>query len=110
MYDETLTQPYAIYYNDGTYMIYDLTEEDLNRIMDRLVVNPLPASRHKYVKISLGILCLTDIRSVIEQKEKDKEGNSQTRSESALPFLTPEEMEWMATHAASWKEKEEEHE
>lgn len=58
---------YAIYYSDGSYLIYELTEKDYQAVEKGLIQGIA------YVRISLGILGLEDVRSVIEQRPKPVE-------------------------------------
>lgn len=77
---------YAIYYSDNTYMTYELTRGDYEKLEDTFNANK------QHVKLSLGILALKDIRAVIEQREAAPVTES---DEGADPILSPDELVYM---------------
>jgi hypothetical protein len=89
------TKPYAIYYNDGSYMIYDLTQEDFDMLSTCIQDSPTSA-----IELSIGIIVLKDVRSVIRQKPPEKP----KKNEGTAPDLTAEEIEWMAVNKATWRD------
>jgi hypothetical protein len=79
--------PYAIYYKDGSYMIYDLTTDDYATLVQSMI-----EEAHAVVT-SVGLLVLEDIRSIIEQKpEKVKKVKPE---KPAYPDLDAESVEWL---------------
>jgi len=83
------TYPYAIYRTDNTYLVYDLTKADYQKILQGCTEGK------QFVEISIGILNLTDIRAVIEQKPPKK-----VKEKPALPPMSPEERAWLMQHMA----------
>lgn len=78
--------PYAVYYNDGSYLVYDLTPEDYSTLSSHLTDH----STFRAVILTIGTLAIGDIRAVIEQKvEKPKQNKGET------PDLTPEEVAFL---------------
>lgn len=53
--------PYVLYYRTGDYQTLDLLKSDITKIEEALVMGTLFAS------ISVGILWLTDFRSILER-------------------------------------------
>lgn len=107
--------PYAIYYNDGSYMIYDITQEDFDKItacMTKAVtystnsLNPIHSLPPTSVELSIGIISMKDIRSVIKQNPPAKV----KKNEGTSPDLTEEEIEWMVANKRAWREDEGEYE
>lgn len=84
------TYPYAIYYNDGSYMVYDLTRADFDQLTEALVSTEFPI---RFVKLSIGLLCTFDIRSIIEQRESEE----QEELPSADPGLSLSELHYLTT-------------
>lgn len=82
--------PFAIYYTDGSYMVYDVTMEDYEDLKRALTF------KEDVVETTVGLIMTRDIRSVIEQRppEKPKEA---TPDKPALPKLTIEEARWIKT-------------
>lgn len=76
---------YAVMYTDGTYMTYEFTEEDYNLIALTM------CSDQRVAVTSLGILVLTDIRSIIKQKPQEQPAES----ESAYPNIDQESRAWI---------------
>lgn len=81
--------PYAIYYSDGAYLTYDLLREDFECIK-----NVMLSSKAKPVAVtSVGILDLSQVRSVIELKE---EPNKEEKAPPAAnPDLSSEERQYL---------------
>lgn len=102
------TYPYAIYYNDGSYMIYDLTQDDYDHLKKTLTHTPafntggLQYGSPVSIELSIGLISLKDIRSVIKQKPPEKP----KKNESAIPELTTEEIEWVVANREAWKQDE----
>lgn len=84
--------PYAIYYNDGTYMVYDFNEDDY-----KAITLAMESDRHTVVIAEVGVLKLGDIRSIIKQKPEPK------APKSAAPEMNSEEAEWYAQQMAAWE-------
>jgi hypothetical protein len=80
--------PYAIYYKDGSYMIYDLTTDDYATLVQGVIDNA-----HGVVT-SVGLLVLEDIRSIIEQKPEPKVKKVK-EEKPAYPDLDAESVEWL---------------
>lgn len=88
---------YTFLYTDQTYLTYELTREDFEKVEQGLTGTGdktalgLPRS---FVAVSIGVIGLTNIRSVIEQKEEepqvDEEGNP-----LELPVLDQESYNWI---------------
>lgn len=101
--------PYAIYYNDGSYMIYDITQEDfdaLSKLMRQTTNFQGGITPPSSIELSIGLISLKDIRSVIKQKPPEKV----KKHEGTSPDLTDEEIEWMVANKRAWREEEGEYE
>lgn len=75
---------FTIYYTDGTYLSYRLTEEEYREIGRKL-------GKDENVFTEIGFLRTADMRSIIVQKELRKE----EFNKSANPGLTKEEEEYL---------------
>lgn len=84
--------PYAIYYIDGTYMVYDLNADDYQMLSNALV-DGLKAVIIKDV----GVFKLMEVRSVVKQKPEPK------AAVSAPPEMNAEEAQWYAEQQAAWE-------
>lgn len=60
---------YVFIYEDQTYLTYELTKEDFYSLEQALC----HGEEWKYVSVSIGILSMSGIRSIIEQKEDEEE-------------------------------------
>lgn len=60
--------PHAIYYTDGSYMIYDFTASDV-----KAIVKHLQTEDKGFLELSVGFLTFKEVRAIIKQKEKDDE-------------------------------------
>lgn len=76
--------PYAIYYSDNSYMIYDLTKADYEALT-KAILEQAPA-----VKVSIGVLQTKDIRAVIKQREEKPK-----KEKPAVPDLSVDELEYL---------------
>lgn len=92
---------YTFLYTDGTYLTYELTREDFEKVEQGLTgVNANPDGR-AYIKVtahfvstSIGVIGLDNIRSVIEQKEPEQNDEPEV-NESELPVLDQESYNWV---------------
>lgn len=104
--------PYAIYYRDGSYMIYDLTNDDFAAILKvlkqpKISFNQMGNSQPNFViETSVGIFDMADVRSVIKQKPPEKP----KPVFAAHPNLTMEDIEWLAQNKESWTSDDEDEE
>lgn len=80
------TYPYAIIYRDGTFMVYDLTKDDFEAVTKAMF------GEKKVAITTVGILDLSDVRGVIEQKIKPVE---KTKATEGDPSLSIEEQAWL---------------
>jgi flagellar biosynthesis regulator FlaF len=64
----TKIYPYAFYYTDNSYMIYDLLASDVKAITKHLESGNTGA-----LELSIGFVIFKDIRAIIKQKEKEFE-------------------------------------
>lgn len=99
------TYPYAIYYKDSTYMIYNLTREDYEHIKD-----VLSKPKTEYVTVaftSVGILLLEDVRSIIEQKPEPAPAKLQ--KDDGDPALSLEERAWLNAQRENQNDEEDYH-
>lgn len=78
---------YTIYYNDNTYLTYELTEKEANSIGSSMGMDT-------NVQTSIGWIRTSDIRSIIIQKEQEMKDN-----ESYVPDIPVEYLEWLKSHA-----------
>jgi hypothetical protein len=89
--------PYNFIYKDGSYMTFYLTRQDYQKLVEYKLKD------RSVVDLSLGILDISDIRSVVEQKIPEKPKNENTdeaENESFsklfnLPYTDPETDEWL---------------
>lgn len=79
---------YVFFYDDGTYMTFELTKEDFNSVEAALC----HGEEWKYVAVSIGIVGLSNIKAVIEQKEQEEEET--TPATDTLPPLDQESFDW----------------
>jgi hypothetical protein len=91
--------PYMVHYTDGSYMIYDLTKPEFQKLSEAVTYNLATVSIE-----DVGLLTTKDIRSVIKQKPQPKP----KKTENGLPELSPEELEWMQMNKAAWSTEAEE--
>lgn len=81
---------YTIFYNDGTYMTFELTKEDFNRIETGLT----QAQAQTFASVSIGVIGLSNIKAVIEQKDAEPEVEEETQGDT-LPPLDQESYNWI---------------
>lgn len=79
---------YTIFYNDGTYMTFELTKEDFNHIEIGLTQAQTPT----FAPVSIGIIGLSNIKAVIEQKDAEPE---EVDEGDTLPPLDQESYNWI---------------
>lgn len=91
-----LVTPYAIYYRDGSYMIYDLVEADYKALKDSM-------AQRKCVELSIGFFATDDIRAIIEQREVEQK---EEQNVSAVPDLDIAELEFLKQTLAGVYDKE----
>lgn len=77
----TKIYPYAVYYTDGSYMIYDFSASDVKAIAKHMTSGNTGA-----LELSVGFLVFQDIRSVIKQKEKEPETQLQEDADPDVSF------------------------
>lgn len=78
----TKLYPHAVYYADGSYMIYDFTASDMKAITRQLQSNDLG-----FLELSVGFLLFKDIRAIIKQKEKEVDPTPVSEdADPELPF------------------------
>lgn len=80
---------YTFFYNDGSYMMFELTKEDFNSLETALC----RVEELQYVATSIGIIGLSNIKAVILQKgEEDEE---EVKTSRTLPPLDQESYNWI---------------
>ncbi len=79
MSDET--RPYRVIYNDGSYLDYDLTEEEYKRLCD------FTAKNMYYFKYTYGMLRLQDIRSIIIPRAPEGEDSGQASPDAPHEWI-----------------------
>lgn len=88
---------YTFLYTDQTYLTYELTKEDFEKVEQGLTgvgertILGLPLS---FVAVSIGVIGLANIRSVIEQKEEEPEEEAE-KALTDLPVLDQESYNWI---------------
>ena len=84
---------YTFLYTDQTYLTYELTRDDYENVL-KAVAEWGRQGGTLFAVISIGIISISDIRSIIEQKEEepqlDEEGNP-----LQLPVLDQESYNWI---------------
>ena len=83
------TYPFAVYYSDGSYLVWDLTKQDYEKLKTLLQQDPCPL----YVELSIGIIGIKEIRAIIEQRESEE----QEELPSADPGLSLSELHYLTT-------------
>lgn len=78
-----MARPYGVMFDDGRYMIFELTEEDYEALAKAILDGKFS------VKLSIGVIVLTNIRFVIEQREQVEE------NKPANPPMTLDEQAWI---------------
>jgi hypothetical protein len=73
--------PHAVYYTDGSYMIYDFNASDVKSI-----VKHLQTEDKGFLELSVGFLTFKEVRAIIKQKEKEEE--QQVEAEDVDPELS----------------------
>lgn len=91
---------YAIHYEDSTYMIFDLTKEDITQLENAIL------DTKSAVKLSVGTLKLYQVRSVIEQKPEPKVDKV---NKSASPDLDTMTTAWLKEQEEELKKWEEDY-
>ena len=79
---------YTIFYNDGTYMTFELTREDYAYVEAGLC----GTDDQRYAAISIGVIGLGNIKAIIEQKEEELEEEAPTDTN---PPLDQESYNWI---------------
>lgn len=87
---------YTFLYQDGTYITYELTKEDYEKILQR-------AHTEGVAVISIGFVNLQGIRSVIEQKEEEEQEVEVEQSLENIPVLDQESYEWLKSYVGGDK-------
>jgi hypothetical protein len=85
------TNPYAIIYTDGSYVVYDLTNGQYEKFQDAMRGGDL-AFIH-----DLGTFTTKDIRSIVKQKPAPL-------PPAANPDLNAEDADYIKEHEADWRE------
>lgn len=80
---------YTFFYNDGSYMTFELTKEDFNSLETALC----RGEELQYVATSIGIIGLSNIKAVILQKDEEEEDEINTSQ--TLPPLDQESYNWI---------------
>ena len=83
---------YTIFYNDGTYMTFELTKDDFEEIETGLTAPKTHASAPTYASVSIGVIGLGNIKAIIEQKEEEPEEETPTDTN---PPLDQESYNWI---------------
>ncbi len=73
--------PHAVYYIDGSYMIYDFTASDM-----KAIIKHLQSEDKGFLELSVGFLTFKEVRAIIKQKEKEEE--QQVEAEDVDPELS----------------------
>ncbi len=90
---------YTFLYQDGTYITYELTKEDYEKVLQRVHTEGVAV-------ISIGFVNLKGIRSVIEQKEPELQEQEETEIEHPLdniPVLDQESYDWLKAYVGGDK-------
>ncbi len=87
---------YTFLYQDGTYITYELTKEDYEKVLQR-------AHTEGVAVISIGFVNLQGIRSVIEQKEEEEQEIEVEQSLENIPVLDQESYEWLKSYVGGDK-------
>ena len=96
MATKKVTNPHAIYYRDGGYLIFDITNDDYKAILSAMQKK----TDNFIVDTSVGIMNVHDMRAVIKQKPPAKP----KKTEGALPSdLSQEDIEWVTLQRQLWK-------
>jgi hypothetical protein len=77
---------YTVYYNDGTFLSYKLTKVEYDSIFRAI------CTKEPVVNTAIGLLVVTDVRSVIAQITVPI-----VQNKAAEPGLSAEEAEWLAS-------------
>jgi len=94
--------PYVVYYVDQTFQTIDMTKADFDSICLAL------AAGTDFVKISIGIQGLRDVRSIYERIDP-KEVEEETKEQPAIPEInyagfpnmSVQEEAWLQSHLAN---------
>jgi hypothetical protein len=87
---------YTFLYQDGTYITYELTKEDYEKVLQR-------AHTEGVAVISIGFVNLQGIRSVIEQKEEEEQEVEVEQPLENIPVLDQESYEWLKSYVGGDK-------
>ena len=63
---------YTIFYTDGTFMTFELTKDDYDNLVRTLSAWTKERGA-MFAVVSIGIISISDIRAVVEQKEEEIE-------------------------------------
>ena len=80
--------PYNVFYEDGTFMTYEFTRADYQKIEQTMM------EEKPYVSVSIGILSLKNVRAIVEQKLVEDEVE-ETPADSGYPLMDSEEYLWL---------------
>jgi hypothetical protein len=102
---------YTFLYTDQTYLTYELTREDFQRIEEGLTYQNANEDgrawikpEKKFVAVSIGIIGLENIRSIIEQKEEELTEEEETeKALTDLPVLDQESYNWLKQYVGEDK-------
>ena len=94
---------YTFLYTDQTYLTYELTREDFQRIEEGLTYQNANEDgrawikpEKKFVSVSIGVIGLENIRSIIEQKEEEPQPElDENGNPLELPILDQASYEWI---------------
>ena len=93
---------YTFLYTDQTYLTYELTREDFQRIEEGLTYQNANEDgrawikpEKKFVAVSIGVIGLENIRSIIEQKEEEEPQLDEEGNPLELPVLDQESYNWI---------------
>lgn len=90
---------YAIHYEDGTYMIYSLTNQDYKEVKNGMFLSSSPV-----VETSVGLLNLKHVRAVIEQKPLPKEAKETKSASPDMDTLTTAWLKEQEDELKKWME------
>ena len=82
---------YTIFYNDGTYMTFELTKDDFEEVKAGLTAAYM--NKPIFASVSIGVIGLNNIKAVIEQK--DEEPQEEVSTGDTLPPLDQESYNWI---------------
>lgn len=85
---------YNVLYNDGSYMTYRFSDDDMEQITQAF------RRKNSFAEVSSGILAITDIRSIVKRSAAEEQKSD--------PDVDPETREYLHAMREAFNEEDDE--